>query len=103
MSLISPSQIWIYKHLRRTGLYRAIVITAIAFTVFLMLFALHWAGAGETIVILPWYIPVIGLFNTLSLFAVAFLAAGRFNVLDEPSSFWIAMGSIGFGVAPDLV
>jgi PAS domain S-box-containing protein len=98
MPFISSSLSWIQKKFP-SGLYRAIVITAVVFIFLFAAIMRHSAGAGTSIIFLSWFIPVIGLFNALSLFAVAFLAAGRFNVLDDPSSFWISMGSIGFGVA----
>jgi PAS domain S-box-containing protein len=99
MSFFTSSLKWMQNSFLYINLYRAIVFTAGVFTLFLMFFVLHHAGLGQTMVFIPWFVPVIGLFNALSLFAVAFLAAGRFNVLNDPSSFWISMGSIGLGVA----
>ena len=68
-------------------MYRLIVGTA-AILAFLLA-ALHLTGlkTAPLMAALPWFIPVISLFQTLALFSVAFLALGRYKVLRVPAPF----------------
>lgn len=60
----------------------------------------YWVGpSAPVLTVLPWFVPVISLFNALIFFAVAFLSLERYHVLRNPSSFWIGMGAQGYGVA----
>ena len=79
------------------GLYRAILGTAALLAV-LLVFVLLDRGPRRMLAPLPWFIPSIGLFQALTLFSVAFLGVGRYRVLRDPSSFWIGMGAIGYGI-----
>jgi PAS domain S-box-containing protein len=79
--------------------YRVITGTAITLALLLAAVLLHTDGPGPVFVVLPWFVPVISLFNALSFFLVAFLAIGRYNVLRDPVSFWVGLGSLCFCVA----
>lgn len=81
------------------GLYRAIVVAAVAFAILALYLLLRRGETGPVLTPLPWFVPVIALFQSLALFSVAFLALGRHSVLRDPASFWIGMGAAGYGVA----
>jgi PAS domain S-box-containing protein len=81
------------------GFLRVITSVAILAALLLAVVFLRWGGSGPVVAVLPWFVPVIGLFNALSFLLVAFLAIGRYNVLRDPASFWIGMGSAAFCVA----
>ncbi len=79
-------------------LYRGLAAAAILFTVLLFILFLNRSGPGPIVAELPWFIPLVGIFQGLALFSISFLALGRHNVLHHPSCFWIGMGAVGFGI-----
>ncbi len=81
------------------GLYRAILGAGIVFAGLLAAMLFGGGRPGTVLVFLPWLIPVISFFQSLVFFSIAFLALGRYDVLRDPSSFWIGMGAKGYGVA----
>ena len=55
-------------------------------------------GPGTAVAALPWFVPVISLFNSLVLLSVAVLAIGRSQVLQDTASFWIGIGTSALGI-----
>ncbi len=80
-------------------LFRAIVGVAVAFAVLLAAKLLLFREPAPVLAAVTWFIPAISLFQALTLFSVGFLALGRYHVLRDLPSFWIGMGTTGFGTA----
>jgi PAS domain S-box-containing protein len=81
------------------GLYRTIIFAAIIFALLLSATFLRWGQPGPVLAVLPWFIPVISLFNALTFFCVGFLAIGRYYEMRDIASFRIGMGAAGFSIA----
>ena len=84
---------------RRDTLLGLILGSSIVYAVLLTALYFRWGGPGPILAVFPWFVPLISLFHALINVSIAFLALGRFSVLREPDSFWIGMGSGGFGVS----
>ena len=81
------------------GLSRAIIGTAAVSAAMLVLLLFRRSGPGPVLVVLPWFIPLVSVFQALTYFSVVFLALGRYTVLRDPTSFWIGSGAAGFGIS----
>jgi hypothetical protein len=69
----------------------AILGTAIGLGVLVASIVIFW-GSGPVIAEIPWYIPVVASFSSLTTLCVAYLALGRFQVLRDQISFWVGAG-----------
>lgn len=84
---------------RRGTLLGLILGSSIVYGILLAALYFRWGGPGPILAVFPWFVPLISLFHALIHGSIAFLALGRFSVLREPDSFWIGVGSGGFGVS----
>jgi PAS domain S-box-containing protein len=78
-------------------LFKAIIGMACVSVLFLT-WLLIWGARAPLLASVPWFLPFVNSFNSITFFAIGFLAIGRHAVLRDSSSFWIGMGAVGFSV-----
>ncbi|TAK32744.1 MAG: PAS domain-containing protein [Chloroflexota bacterium] len=74
----------------KSPLFLVIIGTAIGSAVLEAAVMLIWGS--ERVAVLPWYAPMMNLFNIVVALSAAFLAFGRYRVLRQPLPFWIGLG-----------
>lgn len=70
---------------------------AVILAVFHTVLAVVW-GPGPIIAELPWYVPMMHSFLALAALSIAFLGFGRYQVIREPTPFWIGVAFSTFAV-----
>jgi PAS domain S-box-containing protein len=81
----------------RDPLLIAILGTAFGLAVLVVSISIFW-GSGPVIAEIPWYIPMVASYVSLTTLCLAFLALGRYQVLRDPVSFWSGAGFASLGI-----
>lgn len=79
------------KKLLQDPFLLAILGTAIGLALVVVGITVFW-GSGQELAEIPWYIPMVSTYSSVTGLCVAFLALGRYRVLRDPVSFWIGIG-----------